>query len=246
MFTGASRRSSPCVKTIRSSTSVGDAVDLAHDQLRGVERLGVARARSQDLGGAADAAERIPHLVRDAGRDPPEDLERLALRDELLERALDGAVAQHEHDAVGLAARHRAAARRPRRRAARRRSAVRSGARSRRRRARSRARVARARESRGAGPSACSSGWPSVASLDVPRMRQASAFESSTRPASSSTTTPSSTASSTLFGSRATATRPACGRRRTRARDRPSCRHRRRAARARGRRRCRAAPSRRP
>jgi hypothetical protein len=82
-----------------------DPVDLAHDQRRGVARLLVARARREDLGGAADPAERVLHLVRDARRDRAVRGEPLALGRALGERAVDRAVAQREHDARDHAAR---------------------------------------------------------------------------------------------------------------------------------------------
>ena len=211
MFSGASCSASPWWKTIRSSTSARDAVDLAHDQRRGVAGLRSSPARAhEDLGGAADPAERVLHLVRDAGGDLAEGVEALALADPLRERAVRwcGRAARAPRPTACAAA---LAERRGRHVDTS--HGSRSGARTRTssstwERARRRARARAMRTKSWPGRHALERRALRPAPAEISSIRHASAFTHSTRRSASTTSTPSSSASSTPRRSCAMALRP--------------------------------------
>ena len=76
----------------------GDAVHLGHDQLRGLFRALVRRGEPEQLGRAADAPERVLHLVGDPGGDVSVGLLTIALADLLPKRAGGAPVAQGDRD----------------------------------------------------------------------------------------------------------------------------------------------------
>ena len=163
MFTRRSRSSSPLREDHQVVDERRDAVDLAHDQLP-PRRAPCRRSRAmrEDLGGAADAAERILHLVGDARRDLAERREALALALELASEAL-GCVRSRSTSTTPLRLRRarRRAARRRRRPSRRRRGGARSGDRSPGRRAPRRARCARGAPWRAPRPAAARRERPS-------------------------------------------------------------------------------------
>ena len=80
-----------------------DSVHLTHDEVRRGTGAVVAGARRDELRRAADAAERVLHLVRDTRGDLTEGREPLALGHPLGQCPLDRAVAQRDHYAAAAA-----------------------------------------------------------------------------------------------------------------------------------------------
>lgn len=82
----------------------GDPIDLTQDQLGGRSIAFAAGALAEDLRGAADAAEGIAHLVRDARRDLTECRDAGTLALDLAQRGAPRAVRETDYGAVDAAA----------------------------------------------------------------------------------------------------------------------------------------------
>ncbi len=79
------------------------ALGLAADQLGVAREHGLGELAEQELGRAADAAQRVAQLVRDARRELRKELRARALAEQVFQLEPDRAVGQREHDARDLA-----------------------------------------------------------------------------------------------------------------------------------------------
>jgi hypothetical protein len=102
MLTGGSRGRDPRSAADRRARR---ALDLADDEVGAAPLLRIGEAGAQELRRALDAAERIPDLVREAGRDVREARQALGVPVGALDGVLQRVVVQHDHGAARRPAR---------------------------------------------------------------------------------------------------------------------------------------------